>query len=110
MNDLELPIRPDWIAAQHPELRLTVIDGGTISTPQSDHFSFVRRAVPSLYFHNERDGEPNPLADSASTVDPALEARILKLVFYVTHHLSNHGKLPAWSAAGRRQRVEALGE
>ncbi len=109
MDDLELPIRPDWVAAQHPELRLTVIDGGTISTPQSDHFAFVRRAVPSLYFHNERDDE-NPLVDSASTVDPALEARILKLVFHVTQELANHGKLPVWSTAGRRQRIEILGE
>lgn len=38
-------------AATRSEFGLTVVDGGTAARPRSDHFAFVRKAVPSLYLH-----------------------------------------------------------
>ncbi len=110
MDDLTLPMQVPWIAAQHPALRLAVIDGGTTSQPLSDHFTFVRRAIPSLSFHNARDVARNLSTDSTATLDPGLEARMLKLAFHVAHHISTSDALPMWSTEGRRRRIQAQGE
>lgn len=110
LYDLDWPVRPDWIAGQHPELRLTVADGGTVVNATSDHFEFVRRRIPSLYFHNDSHTAPAVGPDSPAAVDADAAARIAKLVFFVTYALGNTEKSAAWSATGRMNRLRELGE
>jgi hypothetical protein len=106
IDDVELPMRPNWVAAAHPELRLTAVNGGTAVRPTADHFPFVRKAVPSLYIYNRRDAEVPPGADSLRPEALDRAARRLRLVFHIGQSLANAPELPRWTSEGRRRRIE----
>jgi hypothetical protein len=111
IGDAQFATPPNWAATAHPELQLAVVDGGTAVTPTSDHFAFVRRGVPSLYFHNGHDGhETADASDSPKAIDPDREARILRLAFYVGYDIANAKRTPSWTAAGRRAFLESTGQ
>jgi Zn-dependent M28 family amino/carboxypeptidase len=106
LRDTELPTSPTWIAAAHPELRLSIADGGTAASPLSDHFAFIRQGIPSLFFHNGVH-EDRP---AAAAIDAELAARISRLAFYVGHDIANAEQLPKWTTEGRRHYLKSLRE
>jgi hypothetical protein len=108
IHDLDFEVRPDWIAAEHPELRLIVADGGAISTPESDHIAFVRSAIPSLYFHNGTHETPPRGPEPPPAVDGEHEVRVLRLVYYVGLEIANSERKPGWTSSGRRHRLMIL--
>jgi hypothetical protein len=101
MEDIDLPTPPMWLAAAHPELRLTVVDGGSATTGGADHYAFVQEAVPSLHFHNGT--HDTTAVESRTAMDADLEARILRLVFYLGQDVANAKRPPEWNAEGRRR-------
>lgn len=94
---------PTWIAAAHPDLGLTVVEGGTVVSPESDHFPFARRGIPSLYFHRGSLNHDRAAPDSLDVVNVEAAARVLRLVFYVGREIANADKRPGWTPEGRRQ-------
>jgi hypothetical protein len=108
IRDLELSVRPDWVAARHPRLKLAVADGGTIASATADHLPFVRKALPSLYFHSGDGSGDN--AGAAAKVDAEHAARVLRLAYYFGQDLANADQRPTWTQAGRRDRVKFLGQ
>lgn len=130
LSDVELAKRPEWLAAEHPELGLVVADGGTAIRPTSDQFAFMRGDVPSLLIHAgvHPDAPPDtypglPLdvspdsqfspstnlatAASADTVRAEESARLLRFVFYLGETIANAERGLRWSAAGRRGFMDA---
>ncbi len=101
LHDVELPVPVQWIAADHPELGLRITNGGSAVRARSDHFSFVRNAVPSLSFHTE------PLADAApdhtivGSIDLEHVTRVASLVSRVVREMANAQKRPQWTSEGR---------
>jgi hypothetical protein len=102
LSDFDFAVRPDWLVAQHSELGLTVIDGGTISDPQAEHAVFVRKAFPMLSIHPVTTTSALPTGQSAEQL-----ARLFRLIWYVAHDIGARDKLPTWNAEGRRRRRAA---
>jgi Zn-dependent M28 family amino/carboxypeptidase len=109
LRTMNFKVAPDRMAAAHPELRLAVVDGGTIFRPESDHFSFATnyQVIPSLSFHTGRHGEPPPGPDVPAAVNAEQVARIARLVFYVSQELVNDIDIPHLNSEGRRQMIES---
>lgn len=109
LADVELAQRPVWLAAAHPELGVTVADGGTVVVPGSTLFPFIRRGVPSLAVHGGMPAEPaagagaRPAAAAAGAVTAEQTARILQYVFYLIESVGNAERRPQWTATGRRR-------
>ena len=103
LNDVELAPSPVWTARAHPELGLTVVDGGTVAATRSDASVFSARGYPSLVVQGNRAKH-----DSAQTVMPTARAaeqttRQLRLVFYVLQSMTDATERPRWTNAGRHR-------
>jgi hypothetical protein len=109
LSDLEFATTPDLIAAVHPELHLTLTDGGTAVQPRSDHFPFIHAMVPSLSFHTGTHADDPKGPDSPQTIDADQEARILRLIFYVGQEIANAKRPPRWSLSGRERFLQTFG-
>jgi hypothetical protein len=81
------------IASAHPESRLIV---QLKSSPGgSDYMSFERKGVPILDFHTGTwHPEYHRATDSSEKIEADAEARILRLVFYVTQEVANADQRP----------------
>ncbi len=106
LADLAFRVRPDWIAAMYPELGLTVVDGGTVAQPRSDHFAFVRSGIPSVFVHHQHDASE----EKGMGADATTNARILDFVFHVARDIANADQPLQWNAAGRRRWLGAIGQ
>lgn len=100
---LDVKPQPAWIAAQHPELGLTVTEGGAIGQPESDTYPFVTSPfnIPSLSFQNGRHRDLLPGA--GRPLDLAQAARIVRLAYYVGAVVADAAQRPQWNAEGRQQ-------
>jgi hypothetical protein len=106
LSDFEFAKPPGWIAAEHPELGLKLVDGGSVANAASDHVSFVRNALPALYVHDPVPAESAASAESAAgAVNLDQLARVAQLVFYLGQELGNAKSPPRWSATGRQRRA-----
>jgi hypothetical protein len=100
-------VTPTWIAAAHPELQLTVVDGEVLSNSRSDHWAFLRRGVPTLSFHAGAPGDgrgtglPVPIRTEQ-------EVRMLRFVFYVGQEVGNGPPLLRLTQEGRRRFLKSL--
>lgn len=106
LADLSFDVRPDWIAAKHPELGLTVVDGGTVTQRGSSHFAFVRKGIPGLFIHSPSDSQD----DNGVRADAVSGARVVDLVFHVARDIANARQPLKWTAEGRRRYLGAIGE
>jgi hypothetical protein len=101
LRNLELKVPPDWVAAAHPELGLTVVDGGSPFSPRSDHYAFTRSSLllPAFSFRNgwPQDGKPELAIMNAEQA-----ARIVRLVFYVGQEVADAEQRPRWNENSRR--------
>lgn len=109
LQTLDLSSSLRLVAALHPELRLIVVDGGTVFRPESDHFSFTnsRLVLPSLSIHSRRHEDSAHHLDSAVTVNADQAARIVRFAFYLSQEILNAPTRPRRNAEGRRQMLEA---
>lgn len=105
MDEVNLGTPITWVTSMHPELGLTVADGGTATLPRSDAFPFIRRGHPSLVVQ----GGTTDIAvglPSQKVSDLEQAARLLRLVFYSVYSIANDPVRPTWNAVGRRRMFE----
>jgi hypothetical protein len=103
LRDMKSAVSLDWVASGHPELGLTVVDGGSAISPVSDYFTFMQLGVPGLYFHNGSHEDVRQRDDTPAAVDSEQAARILRLVFYMGREIANVEQRPQWSETGRQR-------
>ena len=82
----------DSVAGRHPELGVTPI--GDVWPDEkrffrSDHYSFARRGVPSLFLSSGYSPDYHAPTDSPDKIDAAKEARLLRLVASFVTALAN---------------------
>lgn len=105
LQEVELPIPLKWLAAIHPELQVTLVEGGSIARPESDHFAFVRRAIPSLFFHRDTHTVSASSSGTPAAFDAAAAAGTAKLVFLLAYAMGQEERRLVWTAEGRRNLV-----
>jgi hypothetical protein len=103
-----LALPPVWAAAAHPELRLTVVDGGAVLPLRADHVPFARQGVPSLYLYagvpdTGVHGAVRPGPDMPAALDADGAARVTRLVFYVGHAIANAAQRPRQKLGASRR-------
>jgi hypothetical protein len=86
-----------------PELRLTVEDDmwpGQNLFFRSDHFSFVRREIPALFFFTGLHDDYHAATDTVEKIDLDQITRITRLVFHLANTIANDPNPPEWDPAG----------
>lgn len=101
LNDVTMMPPSAWLVAQHPELALTVADGGPVLEATSEAAVFAHRSYPSLSI-----GIPRSTAGTPVTAER--QVRQLQFAFYLSYAMASAP--PAWSPAGRRRLTQAAGE
>jgi Zn-dependent M28 family amino/carboxypeptidase len=101
------------VNAAHPELGMTAIDD---IWPQenffgrSDHYNFAKRGVPILFFFNGTHDDYHQPGDSPDKIDAEKEARLLRLVYYLTQEIGNAAARPQWKRASYEKIVRPESE
>ncbi len=108
LRDLDFVKPPTWVTLDHQDLGVAVADGGSVVNADSDHFVFVREAVPSLYVHTATHSEHRPTSADAAAIDAT--ARRLQLLYHIIVEIANAERRPRWTPEGRRQRQAVLGD
>jgi hypothetical protein len=97
------------IVAEHPELRMNLIDD---LWPQenfyfrSDHFNFARKGVPILFFFNGVHPDYHQVSDSPDKIDTEKMVRIGRMLFYLGLEVANATPRPQWNPQSRSRIVE----
>jgi hypothetical protein len=104
-SDIEFATPLTMLAVAHPELGLTVVDGGTAFRTTLDAFAFAIENIPSLVLRGGGAGDA-PGLGTRPVAAPAWRARVLRLAHYLGETLSNAEPPPRWSPAGRRHLIE----
>ena len=98
----------DRVAAEHTELSMRVLDD---QWPQenlygrSDHYNFAVKGVPVLFFTSGLHDDYHAVTDTPDKIDAEKEARILKLVYFLTQDIANRPERPKWKPESYRKIV-----
>jgi hypothetical protein len=85
----------DRVLAEHPELGLVAAEHrGRYGA--SDHFPFVQRGVPALFFFSGEHEDLHTAADNPERADAEQAARIVRLAFLVGLDVANAAERPTW--------------
>jgi hypothetical protein len=93
------------VAAQHPELGLTIMPD---PMPQeqlffrSDHFNFARKEIPALFLTTGLHEDYHRPSDTADKIDADKIARIARLGFHLAVAIGNDPQAPTWTEQGLR--------
>lgn len=94
------------IAAEHPELGLTLSDDLWPEERfffRSDHYNFARKEIPSIFFFSGVHADYHRPSDEVEKIDTDKAARISRIVFYLVHDIANAAERPRWHAAGLQE-------
>lgn len=97
----------DRITRAHPEVGMRLVNdpwNGTYFT-RSDHYSFAKLGVPSLFFFNGPHADVHTARDAAGLLNTDAAARALRMIFYVAHDVASTAKRPTWDPAARARWV-----
>jgi Zn-dependent M28 family amino/carboxypeptidase len=86
-----------------PELRMTVSDDLWPEQRfffRSDHFSFARREIPSIFFFTGVHEDYHRPTDTVEKIDVDKAARITRLVFHYGLAIADDTARPRWDPAG----------
>ncbi len=67
---------------------------GDKSIGGSDHMSFLKKDIPSLFYHTGLEGEYHKVIDEADLIDTVKAARVAKLVYKTAGRLANEKIYP----------------
>ena len=98
----------DRVARAHKELNMRPIDDLWPEENfyfRSDHYNFARKGVPVLFFFNGTHPDYHGPDDEPGRIDAEKEARIVRLVYLVTHEVGNAAERPKWNPASYRRIV-----
>jgi hypothetical protein len=93
------------VAREHPELGLTVAPDLWPSEGlffRSDHFNFVRKHVPAIFFFAGLHEDYHQPSDEVEKIDTDKVARITRLIFFLGAAMANAEQPPHWTADGLR--------
>jgi Zn-dependent M28 family amino/carboxypeptidase len=91
------------IAAEHPELGLTVAPDLWPEEQlffRSDHFSFAAQEVPAIFFTTGLHDDYHQPSDEPETIDNDKLTRIARLLFRYAHELADAPERPQWTSEG----------
>lgn len=97
----------DRMTRAHPEVGMRLVNdpwNGTYFT-RSDHYSFARLGVPSLFFFNGPHADVHTARDEVGLLNADAAARALRMIFYVAHDVAGSAKRPTWDPAARARWV-----
>ncbi len=103
----------DRVAAEHPELGMTVVDDlwpDENLFMRSDHYNFARRGIPALFFTSGLHGDYHAVSDTPDKIDAEKQARILQLIFYLGYEIANTPERPVWDQASYQRIVRPAGQ
>jgi Zn-dependent M28 family amino/carboxypeptidase len=98
------------VAAEHPELGLTV---STDPWPEerfffrSDHFNFARLEIPALFFFAGVHEDYHQPSDELETLDLDKASRVARLAFWTAYAIADSPEPPRWTEEGLEE-VRAL--
>jgi hypothetical protein len=98
------------VAAEHPELGLTVSGDPWPEERfffRSDHFNFARLEIPALFFFAGVHADYHQPSDELATLDLDKAARVARLAFWTAYAIADSREAPAWSPEGIEE-VRAL--
>lgn len=101
LEDVALATQPQWLAVQHPELGLRVVDGGTAAVPGSAAWALATAVVPTLRLHGPSGPDDRPTVVSSPSVASDRMARVSTFAFYLLHNMANALKPPRSSSGWR---------
>jgi Zn-dependent M28 family amino/carboxypeptidase len=85
----------DRVLVEYPELGLVAAEHrGRYGA--SDHFPFVQRGVPALFFFSGEHEDLHTAADNPERADAGQAARIVRLAFLVGLDVANATERPSW--------------
>jgi hypothetical protein len=91
----------DRVLVEHPELGLVAAEHrGRYGA--SDHYPFVQRGVPALFFFSGEHEDLHTAADNPERADAEQAARIVRLAFLVGLDVANAAERPTWDEEARR--------
>jgi len=81
----------DAMTRAHPELGIKLVDDAWNGAffARSDHYSFVKLGVPSLFFFNGPTAELHTARDATDLMNADAAARSLQMIFYVVRDVAN---------------------
>ncbi|HLU25829.1 MAG TPA: M20/M25/M40 family metallo-hydrolase [Longimicrobiales bacterium] len=94
------------IAAEHPELGLTVAPDLWPEERfffRSDHFNFARKEIPAIFFFAGVHEDYHRPSDHAELIDTDKAARVSRLVFYLGYEIATRREPPQWTEEGLAQ-------
>lgn len=98
------------VAAEHPELGLTVVEDRWPEENfffRSDHYNFARNGVPALFFFSGTHEDYHRPSDEADEIDYGKTARIVRLVYRLVNEVADAPQPPRWDPEARERVVEA---
>ena len=98
------------VAAEHPDLGLTVSDDLWPEERfffRSDHFNFARLEIPALFFFAGVHEDYHQPSDEVAKLDVDKAARVARLAFWTAHAIADSPEPPRWTEPGIEE-VRAL--
>ena len=98
------------VAADHPELGLTVSDDLWPEERfffRSDHFNFARLEIPALFFFAGVHEDYHQPSDELARLDLDKAARVARLAFWTAYAIADSPTAPTWTEQGIEE-VRAL--
>ena len=98
------------VAAESPELGLTVVDDPWPEERfffRSDHFNFARKEIPALFFFAGVHEDYHRPSDHVELIDPDKAARVARLILRTAHAVASSAEPPRWTPEGLAE-VRAL--
>jgi hypothetical protein len=87
------------VEAAHPELGMRAVDDLWPDERfyyRSDHYHFARRGIPILFFFNGPHADYHRPSDHPELIDAEKQARLTRLLYYLTLEVANAPARPAW--------------
>jgi hypothetical protein len=98
----------DRVNRAHPELGMKAIDDIWPEENfyfRSDHYNFARKGVPILFFFNGTHPDYHGPNDEPDRIDAEKEARIIRLIYFITREVGDAPRRPAWNPASYKRIV-----
>lgn len=88
------------VVTRHPEVQLLV--SGDLWPEEnlffrSDHFSFVRKDIPVLWFFGGTHEDYHEPSDEVDKIDADKAARVARLIFFTMYEIANAAAAPTWT-------------
>jgi hypothetical protein len=90
-------------AAEHPDLGLVVAYDEHPEERhfyRSDHFNFVRKGIPAIFFNAGTHEDYHQASDELSNLDVDKTGRVTRLIYYVAAAVASDPDAPTWTDEG----------